>query len=77
VLARERPAVSRSRSAVRARVSPDRYHALATEICRRYVDAYDPTTPVADYVSVEPGVIVEIVADVMHAWDYADDQLMP
>ena len=61
----------------RARVIPDRYHALAIQICRRYVEAYDPTKPVEDYVSAESGVIVEIVAEVMHAWDYADDQLMP
>jgi len=61
----------------RARLSSDGYHARAVAICRRYVEAYDPETPVERYVSDEPGRIVEIDADVTHGWDYADDILMP
>jgi Pyridoxamine 5'-phosphate oxidase len=61
----------------RARVSPEPYHVVALEICRRYVEAYDPKTPVEAYLSPEPGLIVEIEADVMHCWDYADDAMMP
>jgi Pyridoxamine 5'-phosphate oxidase len=60
-----------------ARISEDRYRERAIEICRRYVEAYDPGTPVESYVSAEPGRIVEIEADVSHCWDYADDDLMP
>jgi hypothetical protein len=60
----------------RARMSPDRYHARAIEICRRYVEAYDPEAAVESYVSSAPGMIVEIEAEVM-SWDYADDDLMP
>ena len=61
----------------RARMSEDRYHERAIEICRRYVEVYDPYTPVESYVSDEAGKIVEIDADVTHCWDYADDNLMP
>ena len=61
----------------RARMSEDRYRERAIEICRRYVEAYDPATPVESYVSDEPGRIVEIDAEVMHCWDYADDEMMP
>jgi Pyridoxamine 5'-phosphate oxidase len=61
----------------RARMSNDRYRERAIHICRRYVEAYDPGTPVESYVSDEPGHIVEIDADVTHCWDYADSDLMP
>jgi nitroimidazol reductase NimA-like FMN-containing flavoprotein (pyridoxamine 5'-phosphate oxidase superfamily) len=61
----------------RARVSSEPYHVVALEICRRYVEAYDPHTPVEDYLSPEPGTVVEIEADVTHCWDYADDAMMP
>ena len=60
-----------------ARVLPGGYRELAMGICRRYVEAYDPASPVEAYVSAEPGVIVALEPDVMNAWDYADDQLMP
>ena len=60
-----------------ARMSSDQYHARGIEICRRYVEAYDPEMPVASYLSSEPGMIVEIEAEVMNCWDYADDDLMP
>jgi hypothetical protein len=55
----------------------DQYRERAIDICRRYVEAYDPETPVESYLSSEPGVIVEVDADVMNCWDYADDELMP
>ena len=61
----------------RARLSEDRYRERAIEICRRYVEAYDPETPVESYVSATPGRIVEIEADITHCWDYADDAMMP
>ncbi len=61
----------------RARVSSEPYYVVAREICRRYVEAYDPHTPVEDYLSSEPGMIVEIEPVVMHCWDYADDGMMP
>ena len=61
----------------RARMGSDRYHARAIEICRRYVEAYDPTATVESYVSSEPGMIVEVEADVTNGWDYADDDLLP
>jgi hypothetical protein len=61
----------------RARLSDDRYRERAIEICRRYVEAYDPETPVESYVSAAPGRIVEVEAEVMHCWDYADDAMMP
>jgi len=57
-------------------MTEDRYHERAIEICRRYVEAYDPATPVESYVSTEPGRIVEVEAEVVR-WDYADDAMMP
>ena len=41
------------------------------------MEAYDPATPVEDYLSVEAGVIVEIEPEVQNCWDYADDSMMP
>lgn len=61
----------------RARVSSEPYHVVALEICRRYVEAYDPNTPVEAYLSPEPGTVLEIEPDVTHCWDYADDAMMP
>jgi nitroimidazol reductase NimA-like FMN-containing flavoprotein (pyridoxamine 5'-phosphate oxidase superfamily) len=61
----------------RARMSSDSYHSRAMEVCRRYIEAYDLEAPVDSYLSSEPGVIVEIEADVLNCWDYADDDLMP
>ena len=61
----------------RARMTEDGYRERAIEICRRYVEAYDPETPVESYVSEEPGRIVEVDADVTNGWDYADDEMMP
>jgi Pyridoxamine 5'-phosphate oxidase len=61
----------------RASLTTDGYHRRAIEICRPYVEAYDPATPVEDYLSVEAGVIVEIEPEVQNCWDYADDSMMP
>lgn len=61
----------------RARLTTDGYHRRAADICRRYVEAYDPATPIEDYLSVEAGVIVETEPEVQHCWDYADDIMMP
>ena len=61
----------------RVRMTRDGYHELAAEICRRYVEAYDPTTAVEDYLSPEPGVIAVLEPTVVTCWDYADDAMMP
>ena len=60
---------------VRGRImmSPDRYHEIGAAVCRLYVEAFDPDTDVAAYMSAEPGMIGELDADVTNAWDYADD----
>lgn len=60
-----------------ARLSTDNYRERAVEVCRRYVAAWDPDTPVESYVSDDPGVIIEVVADVTNCWDYSDDDMMP
>ena len=61
----------------RLRLTRDDYHERGAAICRRYVAAYDPTTEVAAYLSDEPGVVAELIADVTTCWDYADDAMMP
>ena len=61
----------------RIRMSPDRYHEIGDAICRPYVEAFDPSTDVAAYLSKEPGMIAELEAVVMYCWDYADDFMMP
>jgi hypothetical protein len=61
----------------RASLTTDGYHRRATEICRPYVEAYDPGTPVEAYLSDEAGVIVEIQPETQNCWDYADDSMMP
>jgi hypothetical protein len=60
----------------RMRMTRDGYHEIAAAICRPYVEAYAPTADVAAYLSVEPGVIAELDADVTTCWDYADEELM-
>ena len=64
---------------VRGRVAmtTEGYHRIGSSICDPYVRAYDPTGDVAAYLSVEPGVIVTLVPDVTHCWDYADDFMVP
>ncbi|HEY2887113.1 MAG TPA: pyridoxamine 5'-phosphate oxidase family protein, partial [Candidatus Limnocylindrales bacterium] len=61
----------------RVRMTRDAYHVIALEICRPYVEAFDPTTDVAAYLSDGPGVIAELEPDVITCWDYADDAMMP
>ena len=61
----------------RVRMSPERYHEIGDAICRRYVEAFDPTTDVAAYLSAEPGMIAELDPEVTTCWDYADDAMMP
>jgi hypothetical protein len=64
---------------IRGRMSMDaaRYHEIGDAICRPYVEAYDPNTDVAAYLSVEPGMVGVLEADVTNCWDYADDFMMP
>ena len=59
------------------RMSSDRYHEVGAAICRRYVEAFDPETGVAAYLSDEPGVIAVLEPSVTTCWDYADDAMMP
>jgi hypothetical protein len=61
----------------RVRMTPDGYHRVRLDICRPYVQAFDPTTDVSAYLSVDPGMIAELEPDVMTSWDYADDAMMP
>ncbi len=61
----------------RVRMAGEDYHRIGSAICDPYVRAYDPTTDVAAYLSVEPGVIVKVEPEVMNCWDYADDFMMP
>ena len=60
-----------------ARLSRVGYHERGMAICRRYLEAYDPDAPVEAYLSEEPGVIVEVDADVTTCWDYADEAMLP
>jgi hypothetical protein len=61
----------------RVRMTRDGYHETGLEICRPYVEAFDPLTDVSAYLSVDPGVIAVLEADVTTCWDYADDAMMP
>ena len=54
-----------------ARMSTADYKALGPEIVRRYVEAYDPDVPVADYL-LDGGIIVRVEPTAMRAWDYSD-----
>jgi Pyridoxamine 5'-phosphate oxidase len=61
----------------RVRMTRDGYHEVGLDICRPYVEAFDPTTHVSAYLSDDPGMIAELEPDVMTCWDYADDAMMP
>ena len=61
----------------RIRMTRDGYHRIGAAICRRYVEAFDPTADVSAYLSEEPGMIAELIADTTTCWDYADDAMMP
>lgn len=55
-----------------AQVRTDGFRTVAREIARRYVAAHDPDAEVDDYIGLEDGVWVEVIADRVRAWDYAD-----
>jgi len=55
-----------------ARIETDEFRRRAFEIANRYVTAHDPDTPVDEYIGPEDGVIVEVDATTVRAWDYAD-----
>ncbi len=61
----------------RVRMTRDGYEEIGLAICRPYVEAFDPTTDPAAYLSSEPGVIAELAPDITSCWDYADDAMMP
>jgi hypothetical protein len=61
----------------RVRMTGDDYEAVGLQICRPYVDAFDPTTDARAYLSDEPGAIAELEPDTTSCWDYADDAMMP
>ena len=61
----------------RVRMTRERYHEIGGAICRRYVEAFDPTSDVSAYLSDEAGMIAELDPEVMTCWDYADDAMMP
>ena len=55
-----------------ARVETRDFRARAREIAGRYVAAHDPQTAVDEYIGKLDGVVVEVAADTVRAWDYAD-----
>ena len=55
-----------------ARVRTDGFRTVAREVAARYVAAHDPDAEVDDYIGQEDGVWVEVIADRVRAWDYAD-----
>ncbi len=61
----------------RVRLTRGGYHERGAEICRRYVEAFDPTADVADYLSIDAGVIAVLEPEVTTCWDYADDSMIP
>lgn len=60
----------------RMTMSSARYHEIAADICRPYVEAFAPGADVSAYMSDEPGMIGELVAEITTCWDYADDEMM-
>lgn len=61
----------------RVRLTRAGYHERAAAINQRYVQAFDPGSSVEEYMSAEPGVIVEVDADITTCWDYADGAVKP
>jgi hypothetical protein len=61
----------------RIRMTHDGYYEIGLAICRPYVEAFDPTSDPAAYLSAEPGMIAELEGEVTTCWDYADDAMMP
>jgi len=60
-----------------ARLETRDFRARAHEIAARYVAAHDPEAPVAEYIGPADGVVVEVEADSVRAWDYADSDFTP
>jgi PPOX class probable F420-dependent enzyme len=48
------------------------FRSIARKIAARYVSAHDPSAEVDDYIGPDDGTWVEVVADRVRAWDYAD-----
>ena len=61
----------------RIRMSSERYFEVGAAICRPYVQAFDPDTDVAAYLSPESGMVAQLEPEVTTCWDYADDAMMP
>jgi PPOX class probable F420-dependent enzyme len=59
-----------------ARVQTNDFRERARKIAGRYVAAHDPGTPVDDYIGKDDGVVVEVEADTVRAWDYADSEFV-
>jgi PPOX class probable F420-dependent enzyme len=59
-----------------AHLSPLGYREIAPSIFRRYLDAYDPDTPVEAYMSAAGGAIVRVESTATRAWDYSDDVMV-
>lgn len=55
-----------------AEVRTDAFRTVARGIASRYVAAHDPDAAIDDYIGPDDGVWVEVVADRVRAWDYAD-----
>ena len=55
-----------------ARLQTHDFRARAHDIASRYVAAHDPASPVEDYIGKLDGVVIEVEADTVRAWDYAD-----
>jgi len=55
-----------------ARLRTDGFRTVARAIATRYVAAHDPDAEVDVYIGGDDGVWVEVVADRVRAWDYAD-----
>jgi hypothetical protein len=61
----------------RIHMSAEDYRVIGTEICRRFVQAWDPATPIDVYLSDPPGMIASLEPDVTTCWDYFDEAMMP
>ena len=60
-----------------ARLESRDFQARAMEIASPYVAAHDPESPVTDYIGPADGVVVEVEADTVRAWDYLDADFTP
>ena len=60
-----------------AKIETHEFRRRAAEIAGRYVAAHDPASTVEDYIGKLDGVVVEVEADTVRAWDYADSDFTP